>query len=119
MVFHSSFSTDQPENFNIPYASDDAGCQDLQVDPDCISYSEIDLCNRLENDHNFFVVCQELFSPFDKFGLSRGMPSWILKRFPQISQLQTECYTSSTAGKREKAAKQLINVYSEILSSLL
>lgn len=80
-----------------------------------MSYSEKDLCNRLHNDHNYFAVCRELFSPLDNFGLINNLPDAVLKRFPQILKIQKDCYVTSTSGVRESAAKQLIALYSEIM----
>ena len=108
--------TDRPVNYDVPYASDNAGCEDLPSDPNCMSYSEEDMCNRLYNDHNYFAVCRELFSPIDNFGLINGLPKAVLKSFPHILNYQTDCYASSVPGVRENAAKQLISIYTEILS---
>lgn len=117
---YSSFYlfADRPENYDVPYASDDAACQELPSDPDCMSYSENDLCNRLYNDHNYYAVCRELFSPSDKFGLMRDLQNLVPDQFARISQLQDECHATSTPGMRERAAKKLVEVYSEILTSL-
>lgn len=109
---------DRPNNFDVPYASDNAGCEHLPSDPHCVSYSEQDMCNRLYNDHNYFAVCQELFSSLDSFGLMNGLPDYILERFPLILKYQSDCYSSSTPGTREKAAKNLISIYGEILSTI-
>lgn len=106
---------DRPENFDVPYVSDNAGCEHLPSDPHCMSYSEQDMCNRLYNDHNFFAICRELFSPLDSFGLVNGVPDHILKRFPLILTYQTDCYSSSIPGVRESAAKNLISIYKKIL----
>ena len=102
----------------MPYASDNAGCEHLPSDPHCMSYSEQDMCNRLYNDHNFFAVCRELFSPLDSFGLKNGLPDNILKRFSFIPTYQTDCYSSTIPGVREIAAKNLISIYREILSDM-
>ncbi len=106
---------DRPANYDVPYASDNAGCENLPSDPNCVSYSQEDMCNRLDNDHNYFAVCRELFSHLDNFGLINGLPETILKSFPNILKYQADCYESSTAGVRENAAKQLISIYTEIL----
>lgn len=101
----------------MPYASDNAGCEEFESDPDCVSYSEQDMCNRLDNDHNYFAVCRDLFSKSDNFGLLNGLPNEILESFPDIPKLQKQCYESTVPGKRESAAKQLISLYTKILSS--
>lgn len=81
-----------------------------------MSYSEKDLCNRLNNDHNYFAVCRELFSPPDNFGLRNSLPEAVLKHFPFVPKIQKDCYDSSTPNVRENAAKQLISAYTEILA---
>ncbi|EFX71406.1 hypothetical protein DAPPUDRAFT_327242 [Daphnia pulex] len=118
MVDLEKIRKDRPENFDVPYASDNAGCEHLPFDPHCMSYSEQDMCNRLHNDHNFFAVCRELFSPLDSFGLANGLPEKILKRFPLIPVYQTDCYSSTIPGVRKSAAKNLISIYKEILADV-
>lgn len=115
MKIHEINFIDRPEDFDTPYTSDNAGCEEMPSDPNCMSYSEKDLCNRLHNDHNYFAVCRELFSPLDSFGLINGLPDTVLKHYPNVLKIQKDCYASSTSGMREISAKQLIVVYSEIL----
>lgn len=103
----------------MPYASDNAGCQEdesLRSDPNCSSYSQEDLCNRLENDHNYFAVCRELYGDYDHFGLVNGLPKKVVTSFPRLVEAQTECFSSTVPGARQKAADDLISIYSRILS---
>ena len=98
----------------MPYTSDNAGCADFSLDPDCISYSEHDLCTRLVHDHNFFAVCRQLFSPVDDFGLL-NLPEEVTHKFPQLAKYQQQCYQpSENEGDRIQAAAKLVDIYNDI-----
>ena len=84
--------------------------------PSQASYSEEDLCNRLDNDHNLFAVCRQLFHPADDFGLNAKIPQHILDRFPDLIETQHMCYTPSTP-KKDVLVDKLIAVYSAIIAS--
>lgn len=112
--------SDRPMDYNVPYASDNAGCQEddsKRFDPSCSSYSQNDLCNRLENDHNYFAVCRELYGQYDHFGLVSGLPHEVLGQHPHLAKAQSDCFGSTEPGGRQKAAEKILSTYSQILSA--
>jgi len=107
---------DYVPGYDVPYQSDNGGCEEFDTDLDCVSYSTEDLCNRLVNDHNWFVVCRQLYRPSDDFGLLNGIPKKILDLYPMLLHLQQTCYQPSDNENRTSAARKLIEIYSYIVS---
>jgi len=107
---------DRPEDFDVPYVSDNGGCDDSNSDPDCQSYVEEEFCHRLYHDHNYFAACRLLFHPADHFGLLNGLPSHIMKEFPSLAKHQADCYSSSPPLNRTEAAEHLISIFSMIVN---
>lgn len=74
------------------------------------------MCNRLVNDHNYFAFCHELFASPDRFGLLNELPDVVYEDYPLLKKYQNECFSSAAPGVREKAAKELIAIYSQIVA---
>ena len=102
---------DRTENFDVPYVSDNEGCEDLQSDANCLSYVEEEFCRRLYHDHNYFAVCRLLFDPADHFGLRKN-----LEQFPSFSTYRDNCYNSNASQHRQYAAQQLIAILSTVIN---
>jgi len=107
---------DRPKDFDVPYVSDNGGCDDFSSDPDCQSYIEEEFCHRLYHDFNYFAACRLLFHPADHFGLLNGLPSRIVEQFPFLSKHQANCYSSIPVHNRTEAASQLISIFSTIIN---
>ncbi|MGH0146222.1 UNVERIFIED_CONTAM: hypothetical protein FKN15_007809 [Acipenser sinensis] len=101
---YSSYE-DKPENWDVWYESRFEDC-DKEA---CLSFSKDILCSRVNVDHNYYAICQNLLSKHATWrgttgGLLHDPPAEITNR---LEAMLDECANPKKRYGRYQAAKEL------------
>ncbi|XP_077988292.1 divergent protein kinase domain 2A-like [Glandiceps talaboti] len=106
---------DKPENWDQKLASIHDDCVNS---PNCLSFSDHDLCTHVEADHNYYAACHSLIASDAWIGSKPGgllhdIPENI-KKNTDLEHLLNECQNPTETNGRFTTAPQLLSLLQKL-----